>query len=410
MKTWIHLTLLLTLLSACGDDPDPALDAGDDATVDAAEDAEADANDLDGGEPDGGDTDGGEPDGGEPGPLPLLSELDPNAWNELRPGGETSCSRGSEYAFFVRPGTTNKIVVDFIGGGACWNETTCSIAGAIFSDSVAPVRRAVEENMPQGIYDRENEENPVGDWTHVILPYCTGDIHWGNSSTEYSDTLTIEHRGAVNTRAVLDWIYANVDAPEQIFVTGCSAGSYGSLAWSAYLAEHYEGVPTVQFGDSGAGVITESFFRDSFPSWNAEMILPAWIEELDPSMVDIFELDLADLYERVGTYYPDNRFSQYNTSFDDNQAFYYEAMGGEGGAMGWNERMEASTSRIIESTPNYRNFQAPGEQHCIILQPNFYEVESNGVRLVEWLDQLINGEAPENVSCTDCTRATPGTE
>jgi len=363
---------------------------------------------------DGGATaDGGAPDdAGGPAELPSLEELSAG-WNEMQPGAPTICSRGSEFAFWVHPGTVDKVVIDFIGGGACWNESTCSFADAIFSDSVAPVRRAVEAGDVFGIYDRENEENPFRDWTHVIIPYCTGDVHWGDAVQTYGDgprAVTIEHRGAVNARVVMDWVFENFAEPEQMFVTGCSAGSYGSLAWSAYVMEQYPDVPVVQFGDSGAGVITESFFRDSFPQWNATEILPDWIEDLDPETVDIFELELADLYERLAAEYPEQVLSQYNTTFDDNQTFYYTAMGGEGGAAGWSEQMLASTGRIIENTPNYRNFRAPGEQHCIILQENFYEVESNGVRLVEWLQDLVDGEDVENVACTDCDRATPGTE
>lgn len=343
--------------------------------------------------------------------LPALEDLE-DGWNELVPGGSTICSRGDEFAFFVHPGTTNKIVVDFIGGGACWNFDTCAFATSIFSDTVDPVRDAIDLGVAVGIYDRDNAENPFADWTHVIIPYCTGDVHWGDATTTYSNgtsEITIHHRGAVNTGVVLDWVYENVLAPEQVVVTGCSAGSYGSIGWSAYLMEHYTDTPVIQFGDSGAGVITETFFRDSFPSWNAEEVLPAWLPQLDPETVDILDLELADLYEAIGMGYPTNVVSQYNTTFDDNQTFYYEAMGGAGGAMGWSEGMEASRDRIIASTPSYRAFQAPGEQHCIIVQENFYEVESNGVRLVEWLQDLVDGEDVENVICSDCDRPTPGT-
>ncbi len=398
------LGLFLSLLGGCGDDGAPALDGGSDAAFgDAAADATVDAT-ADA----GGDT--GPPPFNE---LPALSDLEPT-WNELLPGGPTVCSRGSEFAFFVHPGTVNKVIVDFIGGGACWNADTCSFADALFADSVEPVRRAVAMAEPVGIYDRSRADNPFRDWTHVVVPYCTGDVHWGDARTEYGDgpgtPVVINHRGAVNARAVLDWVYENVPAPEQAFVTGCSAGSYGSIVWAAHLMEHYPGVRVVQLGDSGAGVITETFFRESFPSWNATGALPDWIPDLDPARVDIFELELADLYIGIGDYYPGNVVAQYNTTFDENQTFFYEAMGGTGGAAAWSEKMIASTSRIVESTPNYRNFRAPGEQHCVIMQPNFYEVESNGVRLVDWIGDLVAGRNVENVACVDCSRPTPGTE
>src|SRR4051812_18484919 len=63
-------------------------------------------------------------------------------WNEFKPGGDTLCARGGEYAFWVRPGTVNKVLIEFSGGGACWNETTCSVAGSVFQDSVEGVRQA----------------------------------------------------------------------------------------------------------------------------------------------------------------------------------------------------------------------------------------------------------------------------
>src|SRR5688572_33342387 len=53
--------------------------------------------------------------------LPAFSELQAG-WNELRPGGETKCAKGGEYAFSVRPGAKDKLLVWFEGGGACWGE------------------------------------------------------------------------------------------------------------------------------------------------------------------------------------------------------------------------------------------------------------------------------------------------
>jgi len=92
---------------------------------------------------------------------------------------------------------------------------------------------------------------------------------------------------------VLDWVYANFRAPEQIFVTGCSAGSYGSALWSSHIMEHYPDSRVIQFGDSGAGVITQSFFADSFPIWQAQDAFPSWIPSLDPNTNDLLQAELT---------------------------------------------------------------------------------------------------------------------
>jgi hypothetical protein len=367
--------------------------------------------DAAGGGGSGGDGAGGATGGGGAGGAPTTPSLEPG-WNEFNPGGETICSRGTEYAYWVHSGTENKVIIDFIGGGACWNALTCSVADAIFEDSVDSVRARVEANVPEGFYDHARDDNPFKDWYHVIIPYCTGDIHWGDATTTYSEgtpqEITIEHKGAVNSRAVLAWVYENFSKPEQILVTGCSAGSYGSALWAADVMAQYPDSEIFQFGDSGAGIITDTFFEESFPSWNAEAAFPKGIDALDPTKVDIFDLALPDLYAGIANAYPDQWMSQYNTVRDENQYFYFQAMGG-GSIDEWNAQMEASIAEIEERALNFDSFLAPGEQHCILPYDNFYTVESNGVKLTDWLKDKIEGKAISSVVCepAECEGETP---
>ncbi|MFO0549617.1 MAG: pectin acetylesterase-family hydrolase [Polyangiaceae bacterium] len=356
-------------------------------------------------------TGGGGTNSGGGGGGPTLPQGLADGWNEFDPGGDTICSRGSPYAYWVRPGTTNKVVIDFIGGGACWNAFTCGIADAIFEDSVDSVRDAVESNDPHGFYDHENADNPFKDWYHVIVPYCTGDIHWGNAVTTYNqgqaDEITINHKGAVNTRAVLDWVYANFSSPEQILVTGCSAGSYGSALWSAHVMNHYPDSQVLQFGDSGAGIITPEFFNDSFPSWNAAEAFPAFIPALNPAEVDIQGKALPDLYIGIADFFPDQTMSQYDTIRDENQLFYYQAMGG-GSVDEWTAAMLSSISTIEAGATNFGAFIPAGQQHCILPYDNFYTVTANGVKLTDWLRQLLGGQiSSEKCQGTECDGMTP---
>jgi len=341
--------------------------------------------------------------------LPTMPEGLEEGWNEIATGGDTICSRGTEYAFFVRPGTVNKVVIDFIGGGACWNQTTCSVADAIFNPDIDNVRAAIAANLPSGMYDTSEPDNPFKDWYHVVIPYCTGDIHWGDNVATYGsdpNTVVINHKGAVNTRAVLDWVYDQFSAPEQLFVTGCSAGSYGSVMWAPHIAQHYPDSRVIQFGDSGAGIITQDFFEESFPSWKAEGSFPTWIDGLDPNQVNLLELSLSDLYVGLSNHYPQHQFSQYNTAFDENQVFYFKAMGGTD-AEEWSQQMQASIDEIQQSAPSFASFIPSGEQHCIILFDNFYTVNVGGERLVDWLASMLGGTQPDNLACSDCSAPTP---
>jgi hypothetical protein len=251
----------------------------------------------------------------------------------------------------------------------------------------------------------------VKDWYHVVVPYCTCDIHWGDNTATYDnqgDMITVQHRGAVNARAVLDWVYQGFSAPEQIMVTGCSAGSYGSIGWSAHIAEHYPETRVLQFGDSGAGVITQDFFEQSFPSWKAEQALPQWVEGLDLTKVSLLDLTLADLYVGLANHYKDDHFSQYNTAFDENQTFFFVAMGGSG-AQEWSQLMHASIEDIKGRAPGFSSFLPSGEQHCILPFDNFYTVNVDGHKLADWLGAMVRSEPVEHLACAGaaCDAPTP---
>ncbi|MDE0882254.1 MAG: pectin acetylesterase-family hydrolase [Myxococcota bacterium] len=340
-------------------------------------------------------------------PLPALADLTPETWTELSPGGDTTCSRGQDWGFFFRPGTIDKLVIEFQGGGACWNYATCSIADAIFKDNIEDVRDAVSQGLRRGIYDHTNPDNPFAGWHHLFIPYCTGDIHWGRATVEYTGEngaapFILEHKGAVNSEVALRWVGENLPSPETIFVGGCSAGAYGSIGWAPYIMRDFPNSKVVQMGDCGAGIITDRFLQDSFPGWHALDTLPGWIENLDPVRTDFGTLELKDLYAEVGKFYPDQNVAQYNTVLDENQVFYYTAMGGEGDAEDWSVKMRDQIHRIADETPNFRSFIAPGEQHCILPRSNFYDVESDGVRLVDWLRELVGPNAPDSVACEGC--------
>jgi len=321
----------------------------------------------------------------------------PSGWTKIEPGGETICSTGTPYAFYVHPGTVNRLVVYFEGGGACWDANTCSNPDVYYDSTVDETDNPA--NNSEGLADLENAANPFKDWFQVFVPYCTGDIHWGNKTSTYHWAGTdhvINHKGFANVSAVLDWIQGGFSEPEKIFVAGCSAGAYGSVMGAAYVHNLYPDVPLYQLGDSGAGVITDAFFQGGFPNWGAEATIPNWIPALD---IPWQELTMPKLYTALADYYSSDRWSQYNTAHDEDQTFFYNAMGGTGD---WGQLMMASIDEIQDATSNFEAYTAPGEIHCITPFDIFYTREVNGVKFVDWLDAMVNEQPWDSVKCTDC--------
>jgi len=324
-------------------------------------------------------------------------------WETVVPAGETICSDGSPYRFFVRRGDPSKLLVEFEGGGGCWSGETCE--ADLYNRTVSNDPETARINgQLQGIYDRTNPANPLRDFTHVYIPYCTGDLHWGNAATTYKNTAgapyVIQHKGAVNATAALNWAGENVLAPSQVVVAGCSAGGYGAALWSAKIAQAYPGARLVQLGDSAAGVVPEGFFATTLASWNVASAWPTFIPDLALDAIDPGTLTLPRLYTSVANFFPTASFSQFNTRTDTVQIFFYALSKGSitaTDAIDWSAKMVANVEQISAQSPNFHAFLAPGSEHCVINRPSFYTQRVGGVRLSDWVTTLISGGDPGQV-------------
>ena len=318
-------------------------------------------------------------------------------WQEVLPGGDTICARGTDFRFFVRGGDPNKVIIDFQGGGACWNDTTCGFADSLFTDNSGDLptfMNLLETGVLGGIFD-DAEGREFADWTIIHIPYCTGDVHWGNATVEYADGLTIEHRGFANVSSVLGWVYTRYADPERILVSGCSAGAYGAALHSAYVADHYPDAQIAVLADSGAGIITDSFLEESLPNWNAQPALPPFIASLQRPLN---ELSIEDVYIGIGQHFPEMRMAQTASEWDNDQIFFYTAMGGM--PQDWSPRFRTSLAAISAALPNFTAYVPPGSVHCATPYPYFHDREVNGVRLADWTRDLVEGDTqPATVAC-----------
>lgn len=334
---------------------------------------------------------------------PALSEMKPG-WNTLLPGGETICSKGEPFQYFVRPGATDKVVIEFSGGGACWSDKTCPLAdaAAIFTSTVEPPNYVSDESKAKGISDHSRDDNPVKDWTHVYIGYCTGDIHVGDNVKTYTDAntqkpLTINHKGAANTRAVLAWVFKNFTAPQQVLVTGCSAGGYGATFWAPHIKRHYTSAKIFHLSDSAAGIVSPSFFSDLNEAWKPQGVYPKYIPGSDPSI----KASLSSYYLAVSNFYPDLPMAQFNTAFDATQALYFNFVTNQD-EKEWSKLMLNEISAIRDGAKNFGAYLAPGDKHCVIPDDDFYASLVDGKSPAAWLQEEIQNEKAADITCEKC--------
>jgi Pectinacetylesterase len=303
------------------------------------------------------------------------------------------CARGDAYSFWTHAGARSKLLLYFQDGGGCWSYETCAPGSTFFQDSLrAPDAPSLPE---RGILDFANPSNPFRDFSMVYIPYCTGDVHWGNNVQRYSDgkdhTLTIHHVGFVNDRRVLAWAYRRYPTPKQVFVTGCSAGSVGSAVFAPYVIRHYPHAIVDQVGDSLAFVFPRPVnIQDGY---RADRNLPRWIPAMrrfDPS-----RMTMAEYYSIVANFYTRHLFAQFDYSHDAVQTRYYVAFGGRSSV--FPRALARSLAAIRHNARNFRSYVASGSAHCVLPLPRFYAETYKGTRLARWVTAIATGKQVPSV-------------
>lgn len=342
----------------------------------------------------------------------LLSTLQ-EGWNPIVPGGETICSDGSEYRFFVRPADPARLVVYFQGGGACWTGTTCDPQGEpTYKVTADPELRSASGSEPEegtlhGILAFARPDNPFRDYSVVFVPYCTGDVHIGDRVATYTvpaseetpeREITVHHRGYTNASAVLDWTFEHFRSPETIFVTGSSAGAIPSPLYARLLADHYAEARVVQLGD-GAGGYRNLGETRPHAEWGT---LTALSHLPDFAAMTEEEFSFEGLYVTSGRAHPQAMFARYDTAEDEVQVRFLQLGGNDVASL--KPLLEANEADIDAAISNYRSYVAPGELHTILLRPELYSyaVGSMGVR--DWVADLAGGETVDDVHCGMCTQ------
>jgi len=359
----------------------------------------------------------------------------PGQWSWIPVEG-SQCASGATAGFGVNPSTTSDAVLIFLqGGGACWNSGTCAPSlvqfGPICSygnvclydgqGGTQPTASHVNEADPfpedgggdfpgelaalqsMRALDRADPSNPFRDATFVYVPYCTGDLHDGQTTQTYSvqrnlgdpvTQTTIHFAGATNMALFLRKLHVTLPQTRQVWLTGSSAGGYGatlnlertrrefSEARVDLLADSSPFLPTVHWAD-----------------WRA-----AWDLSLPEGCADC-DAGLPQVMAHLTQAYPDTRFGLLARDQDAVIAWYFY------GAPGLNDVLNppvgayGSALTALEgsqdATANAKYFVVAGSEH--VLWPGYgarlpdggysAPLSSNdgGTNLKAWIDAWATG-------------------
>jgi acetyl esterase/lipase len=328
------------------------------------------------------------------------SAEEPSEWEQHVPGGDCQCADGSEFSYWSRTASPDKVLLYFQGGGACFSPETCS-----FTDGTYSVQATAFETGGDGagIFDFANEENPFADWSVVFVPYCTGDVHIGNAIQEYSDDLTVNHVGFLNANHGLDHVVENFGDASEVVVAGSSAGGVPSPLFGALAADELPDADVTVLADASGGYPDNPAVNAAIGGlWGTYENVPDWPvnEGLTPE-----DWSIPGLFTQSGLHAPDVRMARYDNAYDDVQRQFSLLSGISGGDV--LTVIQASEENIEASGVPISSYVAPGTDHTILGSDALYALEVEGVSFLDWLTRYVNGEDVEDVACTDCGE--PGT-
>lgn len=329
-------------------------------------------------------------------------------WVRHPSGDDCRCADGSDHAFHTRSGDPSKVLLYFQGGGACVDEITCRSSDGTYKAGTWP------DDHPNdgwsGIFAVDEPRNPFNGWTYVFVPYCSADFFLGDTVTVYAPDLTIEHRGANTARRALDHVLEHHGDLEQLVVAGTSAGAVPTPLVAGLASDALPGAEIAVIAD-GAGAYPSDAALNRFLDevWGTAASVPSWPES---ESLDIGEFGIPDLYSLAGNHDPSIRMTRFDDAEDLIQAYFIDILVGaaarfDAGVTPFDGDLPAALARnerdIESDGVPIDVFLAPGGDHTVLDQARLYGLEAAGVPIVDWIARLVDGGAPGDVRCIECT-------
>jgi Pectinacetylesterase len=341
---------------------------------------------LDGGGDGGGDDDAADSDD--------TRSADPAAWEQIVPGGDCQCSDGSEFSFWVREANPNKVVFFLQDGGNCFSAETCAPDNGLYNTTIT------EGPDAGGVFDSADQRNPFADYSIVFVPYCTGDVHLGDATTEYAPGLTIQHKGYVNGTAALDQLVATFPGATDVVVMGESAGSVAAPLYAGLVSDRLPdaGITVLANGSGGTPDLPDDVSGRMMAAWGTANAIPAWPENTG---LTAEQWSVPGLFIRSGQHDPEIVFARVDYAYDARQQLGFALFGApEEDLVSVIDRNE---TQVEGAGVNLVSYIAPGTDHTALSDDAFYTETVNGEVLVDWVTRLIEGAPVADVHCADCT-------
>lgn len=297
------------------------------------------------------------------------------------------CIVGTPYSIFTKIRNPKKLMIFMQGGGACWQDF-------YFCNPVAETQEP--QNFPQfGIFadsftpESGLQENPLGDFSIVYLPYCDGSVFGGdNDALDLGFLNGVRfHRGLANASAGVDLAKAIFPRARKIMLAGSSAGGVGVASFAPFLVRLAFGNWRQLFVFNDAGPVAINLdevdaIQARAADWKFGQFYPASCSDCDDQGQQTALIKWRLDNDRT------IRESFYSTDGDETDRFFLNVATQEE----YRDLIVTEHGLLNAAHPRrYKRFIRSGDdEHTALQNPFlFYFGEANGVPLSQWVDDFL---------------------
>ncbi len=337
-----------------------------------------------------------------------------NAWTYV-PFSGAVCMNGTSTGIGINKTSASKNLVIFMqGGNACFNAASCSVTAHKngYGPADFDTEKAQLDSTP--FFDRTSAANPLKDYNYVYIPYCTGDLHFGDNDTMVGGKARTFH-GYNNVLLYLQRIVATYPDATNVILSGVSAGGFGSALNYDQVSKAFPTLHVTLIDDSGPPMIEPAVAvclqKHFYDTWGFAKSMPAGCAGCKPAngaFLKPFVDYITSTYtsSRLGliSSTQDGTISQF-LSFGDNNCSNIDGLpivAMDAGAK-YTAGLQDLRDNVLAGKTNFKMFlidgvnnldntmQSPTEHVWLDNDPA--TVISHSTTLQTWLNQLISGDA-----------------
>ncbi|NRA63619.1 MAG: hypothetical protein HRU19_04005 [Pseudobacteriovorax sp.] len=319
-------------------------------------------------------------------PLPTF---EPGEWHWVDIP-DTYCRDGSSSGIQVNySNSSSDLIIYLEGGGACFNNITCSIN---------PSSATREPPPAEGIFSRSNDGNPFKDYNYIYIPYCTGDVYAGNRRN-VDVSRSVENQqfvGYSNMTRFLQHIAPTFTDADKVVLSGISAGGFGALMNFDQAKQILGSVDLRLLDDSGIP-FTDEYLESCLQSqWRQlwDMQFPEDCTECENEQGGGLSNYLLYLQEK----YDDSQFAFISSLGDTTIRFFYgfgrnncRVVIPSTRASDFRKGLFQMRDEVVQNRGNFFLFE--GTTHTYLKKPLFYSTVSGGQAMNDFVSDYLNDRA-----------------